>query len=112
LAVDCKHGRPMSTKLYMTPLGYTDKRPANFPALDRRAVMVEAHRIAKRFRPYHASYREALAYGLAAAWKANWSARITRSLANQVSQVAPAPSMQASTVRWSPMLGSYGYVGA
>jgi hypothetical protein len=98
-------------KLYMTPMGYTDKRPANFPALDRRALMVEAHRIAKRFRPYHASYREALAYGLAAAWKANWSARITRSLANQVSHTA-APVLQATTVRRPPMLGSYGYVGA
>jgi hypothetical protein len=90
----------MSTKLYMNAMGYTDKRPANFPALDRRAVMVEAHRIAKRFRPYHASYREALAYGLAAAWKANWSARIARSLANQVSHTAASvPPMQASTVR-------------
>jgi hypothetical protein len=98
---------------YLTPMGYTDKRPADFPALDRRAVMVEAHRIAARFRPYHASYREALAYGLAAAWKANWSVRITRSLANQVSHTpAPVLPMQASTVRRPPMLGSYDYVGA
>jgi hypothetical protein len=100
-------------KLYMNPMGYTDKRPANFPALNRRAVMVEAHRIAARFRPYYASYREALAYGLAAAWTANCSARITRSLANQVSHTAaPVPPMQASTVHRRPMLGSYGYVGA
>jgi hypothetical protein len=99
------------TAPYLTPMGYTDKRPANFPALDRRAVMVEAHRIAARFRPYHASYREALAYGLAAAWKANWSARIARSLANQVSHT-PAPALQPSTVRRPALLGSYSYVGA
>jgi hypothetical protein len=33
---------------YLTPMGYTERRPASFPALDRRAVMLEAHRIAKR----------------------------------------------------------------
>jgi hypothetical protein len=100
-------------KLYMTPMGYTDKRPADFPALDRRAVMLQAHRIAKRFRPHHASYREALAYGLTAAWKANWSARIARSLNDQVfHKAAPAQPVQVSTVRRQPMLGSYAYVGA
>jgi hypothetical protein len=100
----------MNGNLYLTPMGYTDKRSANFPALDRRAVMVEAHRIAQRFRPYHASYREALAYGLSAAWKVNWSARITRSLANQVSP--PADATAAHVTRRRPMLGSYAYVGA
>jgi hypothetical protein len=54
-----------------------------------------------------------IAYGLAAAWKANWSARITRSLANQVSHTpAPILPMQASTVRRPGLLGSYAYVGA
>jgi hypothetical protein len=38
------------------------------PAIDRRAVMQNAHRIARQARPYMANYREALAYGLKAAW--------------------------------------------
>jgi hypothetical protein len=38
------------------------------PPIDRRALMQNAHRIARQARPYMGSYREALAYGLRAAW--------------------------------------------
>jgi hypothetical protein len=38
------------------------------PAIDRRALMQNAHRIAREARPFMKSYREALAYGLRAAW--------------------------------------------
>jgi hypothetical protein len=36
--------------------------------IDRRALMRNAHRIARQARPHMASYRQALAYGLRAAW--------------------------------------------
>jgi hypothetical protein len=36
--------------------------------VDRRALMQNAHRIARQARPHMASYRQALAYGLRAAW--------------------------------------------
>jgi hypothetical protein len=55
--------------LYHTPLGYDTRRPAvALPPIDRRALMQNAHRIAARARPHMASYAEALAYGLRAAW--------------------------------------------
>ena len=54
---------------YLTLMGYTTNRPEGFPALDRAALMRDAHRIAKAFRRHFQSYREALAYGLTAAWK-------------------------------------------
>jgi hypothetical protein len=38
------------------------------PAIDRSALMRNAHRIARQARPHMASYREALTYGLRAAW--------------------------------------------
>jgi hypothetical protein len=37
-------------------------------AIDRRSLMQNAHRIARQARPFMKSYREALAYGLRAAW--------------------------------------------
>lgn len=55
--------------MYATLMGYTDKRPVELPPIDRQALMVDAHRLAECFRNYFASYREALAYGLTAAWK-------------------------------------------
>lgn len=59
----------MTEKLHMTPLGYSTRRPdVDLPAIDRRSLMQNAHRIAARARPHMASYREALAYGLRAAW--------------------------------------------
>ena len=40
----------------------------NESTLDRAALMRRAHQIAKQARPHMASYREALVYGLRAAW--------------------------------------------
>jgi hypothetical protein len=40
----------------------------NPAAIARAALMRHAHQIARRARPHMASYREALAYGLKAAW--------------------------------------------
>lgn len=105
----------MAPKLFMNPMGYTTRRPANFPALDRRAVMIEAHRLAKRMRPHFANYRAAFAYGLEAAWKSNWDARVLRSLIPQVSQPnvsQPDVSKLIASTRRRPMLGYYGFVGA
>jgi hypothetical protein len=60
----------MSEELHHTPLGLsTEGLAVELPPIDRRALMQNAHRIAKRFRPDMASYREALAYGLRAAWQ-------------------------------------------
>ena len=94
----------MSTQ-YLTPLGFTSERPASLPPLDRRALMQNAHRIAQAFRRYYATYREALAYGLKAAWMQVHSDRTIQSLARQVS----APTQRTKR---RPMLGSYAYVGA
>jgi hypothetical protein len=59
----------MINRIYHTPLGLSAKRPdVEMPAIDRRALMENAHRIATRMRPHMGSYREALAYGLKAAW--------------------------------------------
>jgi hypothetical protein len=38
------------------------------PSIDRAAIMRRAHQIARQARPHMASYRQALAYGLRAAW--------------------------------------------
>src|SRR5450631_619304 len=45
-----------------------DRPAAGLPAIDRSALMRNAHRIARQARPHMTSYREALAYGLRAAW--------------------------------------------
>lgn len=100
----------MATKLYMNAMGYTEKRPANFPAVDRGAVMREAHIIAKRFRQHYGSYREALAYGLAAAWGRNWSNRMIQSVASQVPR--PVATAAPRSYRRRPLYGSYAYLGA
>src|SRR5262249_29857924 len=49
----------------------------------RSALMRDAHRIAKGSRAHFASYAEALAYGLRAAWLSARSRREIRSLAMQ-----------------------------
>jgi hypothetical protein len=54
---------PRKRTLYATLAGYMDKRPADFPPLDRAALMRDAHATARKFRQFYASYREALAYG-------------------------------------------------
>jgi hypothetical protein len=55
-------------------------------AIDRRALMQNAHRIARQARPYMASYREALAYGLRAAWG---QVHVARSFAAVRARVQP-----------------------
>jgi hypothetical protein len=35
---------------YATPMGFTTKRPRNYPAIDRSALMRDAHQIAKASR--------------------------------------------------------------
>lgn len=77
----------MSDRLYHTPMGLSTVRPkVDLPPIDRRALMVQAHVIAKRFRPHMASYREALAYGLRAAWQ---QVEVRRSFAMLRAQVKP-----------------------
>lgn len=77
----------MST-LYMTPLGYTNRRPAGLPSIDRGAVMRAAHAIARQFRAHFATYAESLSYGLSAAWRQVKAARTMQSLALQVARPA------------------------
>lgn len=77
----------MSTH-YLTPLGYTNHRPAALPVIDRGALMRGAHQIAKRMRAHFGTYREALAYGLGAAWQQVEAARTMQSLALQVARPA------------------------
>jgi hypothetical protein len=42
--------------------------PTTPASIDRRALMRHAHKIARDFRPFMGSYRDALTYGLKAAW--------------------------------------------
>jgi hypothetical protein len=55
-------------------------------AIDRCALMRNAHRIAREARPFMKSYREALAYGLRAAWG---QVEIARSFAAVRARVRP-----------------------
>jgi hypothetical protein len=59
---------------------------SDLPAIDRRALMQNAHRIARKARPFMASYREALAYGLKAAWG---QVEVARSFAAVRARVQP-----------------------
>jgi len=99
--------------MYATPIGFTDKRPADYPAIDRAALMRDAHQIARNSRGHFASYREALAYGLRAAWLSAKSRREIRSLAMQAGQPAIpftaaqlAASRAATRRTYSSMLGA------
>jgi hypothetical protein len=71
------------TPIYLSTLGFTSRRPDGFPPLDRPALMRHAHQFAKRFRGHYPDYREALAYGLKAAWIQAKSIRTINSLAIQ-----------------------------
>lgn len=90
-ARDSKRIRPASSPrkppLYATPLGYTNRRPDDYPAIDRATLMRDAHRIARDFRPHYDSHRQALAYGLCAAWGQVKVAREITSLRAQVARV-------------------------
>ena len=77
----------MSEKLYPTAMGYTTRRPdVTLPPIDRRALMQNAHRIASNARRHFASYAEALAYGLKAAWQ---QVKVARDFAMIRAQVKP-----------------------
>jgi hypothetical protein len=85
--------------LYPTPMGYTSRRPQNWPAIDRGALMRDAHQIASGARPHFSSYREALAYGLRAAWMSAKSRQAIQSLAMQAG--TPAVPLTAAQVKAS-----------
>ncbi len=96
--------RPKEPKLYMTPMGWTTQRPAandSLPPIDRTALMQNAHVIARRYREAcpTATYAQALAYGLKAAW-GQW--RVARSIQSLNAQVArrehTAAEIEASRV--------------
>jgi hypothetical protein len=72
--------------LYPTPMGYSSRRPKDWPAIDRRALMRDAHRIAKSFFSHFETYGKALAYGLRAAWMSAKSRQQIQSLNRQVGQ--------------------------
>jgi hypothetical protein len=81
-------------------MGYTERRPEDYPTIDRAALMRDAHRVAKDFRKHFASYSEALAYGLGAAWKSAKVRRDFRSLNIQAGEPAvPFTSRQIEASR-------------
>jgi hypothetical protein len=67
------------------------------PAIDRRALMRNAHRIARQARPHMASYREALAYGLRAAWGLVATAREFATVRARVAPVAHTAEQLAAS---------------
>jgi hypothetical protein len=87
------------TRLYPNPMGYTTRRPTGFPSIDRTALMRDAHRIAGGARPHFSRYREALAYGLRAAWMSAKSRQTIQSLAIQTG--TPAVPFTAAQVKAS-----------
>jgi hypothetical protein len=100
------HSRKLS--LYTTPAGYTLQRPTNWQPIDRTALMRDAHRVAKRMRASFATYREALVYGLGAAWQSAKVAQTFRSLRAQVQPrqytAAESASSREATRRTSSSL--------
>ena len=96
----------MTAPLYMTPLGYTSRRPAGLPSIDRRALMRDAHQVAKRMRPHFGSYREALAYGLATAWQRVKAIRTIQSLRAQVAPVQHTATQIEASRRATRRCGS------
>ena len=92
--------------LYMTPLGYTSHRPAGFPPIDRARLMRAAHAIARQFRARLATYAEALAYGLRAAWAQVKVARTFQSLRAQVAPVQQTPAQIEASRRATRRCGS------
>jgi hypothetical protein len=86
--------------LYPTPMGYTSRRPKDWLAIDRAALMRDAHRIAKSFLSHFGAYGKALAYGLRAAWMSAKSRQQIQSLNRQVDQpVAPLTARQIEASR-------------
>jgi hypothetical protein len=89
----------MTARLYPNPMGYTTRRPAGFPSINRAALMRDAHRIASGARAHFSNYREALAYGLRAAWMSAKSRQEMQSLAIQAG--TPAVPLTAAQVKAS-----------
>jgi hypothetical protein len=78
------------------------------PAIDRRALMQNAHRIARQARRF--SYREALAYGLRAAWGQVEVARSFAAVRARVqSRVLTADQIDASRAATRRCGSSYAY---
>jgi hypothetical protein len=74
--------------LYSNLMGFTTRRPADFPAIDRATLMRDAHQVARKARSHFANYHEALAYGLRTAWMSAKSRRQIQSLAIQAGRPA------------------------
>jgi hypothetical protein len=75
-------------QLYSNAMGFTTRRPANYPTIDRAALMRDAHRIAKASLSHFDGYRAALSYGLRTAWMAAKSRQTIRALAAQAGRPA------------------------
>jgi hypothetical protein len=75
-------------------MGYTTRRPADYPTIDRAALMRSAHALAQRTRARFATYREALSHGLRAAWQ---QAEVTRSINSLARQTSAGASPAAAS---------------
>ncbi len=85
-------------KLFHTPAGLSTKRPVvDLPPIDRSALMRRAHQIARQARPHMASYREALAYGMRAAWGLVATSREFAMLRAQVAHRTVTPEQIAAS---------------
>jgi hypothetical protein len=73
----------------MTLMGYTSRRPADYPVIDRAALMHSAHALVQRTRARFATYREALSQALRAAWQQAKATQTINSLARQATPGAP-----------------------
>jgi hypothetical protein len=92
--------------LYMTPIGYTSRRPAGLPPIDRTRLMRAAHALARQFRAHFATYAEALSYGLGAAWAQVKVARTFQSLRAQVVPVEHTTAQIEASRRATRRCGS------
>ena len=97
----------MSRPLYPTPMGYSSKRPAVcLPPIDRGALIRDAQVIAHKARAYFSTPREALAYGLTAAWARVNARRSIQSLSLQVRARPKTPRELAASIRATRRTGS------
>jgi hypothetical protein len=81
-------------------MGFTTRRPATYPAIDRSALMRDAHQIAKASRAHFGSYREAFAHAPHVAWLSTKSRQTIRALAAQAGQhVGPLTTAQIEASR-------------
>jgi hypothetical protein len=80
----------------MTLMGYTSRRPADYPVIDRAALMRAAHALAQRTRARFTSYREALSQALRAAWQ---QAKVAQQINSLARQAAPGAHTAATNSR-------------